>query len=132
VTAPAQHIDPSEEQVKALLAASQTSDNPIVMVNLLKFNDGLGRDSYLRYASEVQPHLDRVGGSILYVGDAHQTVIGAADEPWWDTILLVRYPSRAKFLEMVLDPGYQAIAVHRTRALETSGLIATELWEAQY
>ena len=128
MTALPQHIDPTKEQVRTLVAASEASEDPIVMVNLLKFNDGPGRDSYLRYATEVQPHLNRVGGSILYVGDAHQTVIGSADGPWWDTILLVQYPSRAKFLEMVLDPGYQAIAVHRSQALETSGLIATERW----
>jgi uncharacterized protein (DUF1330 family) len=130
VTTTPQHIDPTPEQVEALLAAASTSDAPIVMINLLKFNAGSGRDSYLRYAAEVQPHLDRVRGSILYVGDAQQTVIG--EQAWWDTIVLVQYPSRAKFLEMVLDPDYQAIAVHRTEALETSGLIATELWDAQY
>ncbi|HYO00512.1 MAG TPA: hypothetical protein VET27_00875 [Mycobacterium sp.] len=51
------------------------------------------------------------------------------DKPWWETIVVVRYPSRAKFLEMALDPGYQEIAVHRSAALESSGLIATDPWD---
>lgn len=122
------HIDPTEAQVQTLMTAAQKSDAPIVMVNLLAFDDEGGRDSYLRYAEAVQPHLKKVGASILYVGDATHTVIGGEDTPWWDTILLVQYPSRAKFLEMVLDPGYQEIAAHRTAALHTSGLIATEQW----
>lgn len=122
------HIDATEAQVQTLVSASQHNDSPIVMVNLLAFNDEGGRDSYRRYAEAVQPHLDRVGASIVYVGDATHTVIGGDDVPWWDTILLVQYPSRAKFLDMVRDPGYQQIAAHRTAALRTSGLIATEQW----
>jgi uncharacterized protein (DUF1330 family) len=124
------HIDATEAQVQTLVTAAQHNDVPVVMVNLLAFNDRGGRDSYLRYAEAVQPHLDRVGASIVYVGDATHTVIGGGDAPWWDTILLVQYPSRAKFLEMVLDPGYQDIAAYRTAALHTSGLIATEQWIA--
>ncbi|AKK30054.1 DUF1330 domain-containing protein [Mycobacterium sp. EPa45] len=124
------HIDATEAQVQTLVTAAQHNDSPVVMVNLLAFNDGAGRDSYLRYAQAVQPHLDRVGASIVYVGDATHTVIGGEDAPWWDTILLVQYPSRAKFLEMVLDPGYRDIAEYRTAALQTSGLIATEQWIA--
>jgi uncharacterized protein (DUF1330 family) len=119
------HIDPSEAQIQALVDAAD-DPSPIVMVNLLAFNDEGGRDSYRRYAEAVQPHLDRVGATVLYAGDARQTVIGDADEPWWDQILLVQYPSRAKFLEMVADDGYRSIAHHRTAALETSALITTQ------
>ncbi|WP_067838917.1 DUF1330 domain-containing protein [Nocardia lijiangensis] len=131
MTATARHIDPTEQQVKTLAEAAKASDEPVMMVNLLAFNDAGGRESYLRYAAEVQPHLDRVGATIVCVADAAQVVIGEGAKPWWDTILIVRYPSRAKFLEMVLDPGYQAISVHRTEALETSGLIATNPWPAE-
>ncbi len=122
------HIEATESQIQRLMMAAQHSDAPIVMVNLLAFNDEGGRDSYLRYAEAVQPHLERVGASILYAGNAGHTVIGGDEAPWWDAILLVQYPSRAKFIEMVLDPGYQEIAAHRTAALHTSGLIATEQW----
>ncbi|MGZ6853349.1 MAG: DUF1330 domain-containing protein [Mycobacteriaceae bacterium] len=130
MSAAERHIDPTESQVQTLITVAQHNDTPIVMVNLLAFNDEGGRDSYLRYADAVQPHLDRVGASTLYVGDATHTVIGGEDAPWWDTILLVQYPSRAKFVEMVLDPDYQEIAAHRAAALHTSGLIATEQWIA--
>ncbi|MGV9661424.1 DUF1330 domain-containing protein [Nocardia niigatensis] len=132
MTTTARHIDPTEQQVQTFVAAAHDSDTPVVMVNLLAFNDVGGRDSYQRYGAEVQPHLDRVGATVVYAGDAAQVVIGGEDTPWWDMILIVAYPSRAKFLEMVLDPGYQAIAVHRTAALQTSGLIATDPWPVQF
>lgn len=122
------HIDPTESQVRTLVTAAQHNAAPIVMVNLLAFDGEDGRDSYRRYAEAVQPHLDRVGASIVYAGDATHTVIGGEDAPWWDAILLVQYPSREKFLDMIRDPGYQEIAAHRTAALQTSGLIATEQW----
>jgi len=126
------HIDPTGSQIRALAEAAGYESGPIVMTNLLRFAGGDGRDGYLRYAREVQPHLDRVGASIVYAGDAGLTVIGDENERWWDTILLVRYPSRAKFLEMVLDPGYQEIAVHRTNALANSALIVTDPWTDEF
>jgi len=43
----------------------------------------------------------------------------------WDDALLVEYPSRAAFLEMVSQPEYLAAAPHRSAALEDSRLIAT-------
>lgn len=122
------HIHPTEEQVAALAAAAEVDQGPIVMTNLLRFDAEGGRERYRRYSVEVQAHLDRVGATVIYAGDARQTVIGADDDTWWDAILLVRYPSRAKFLEMVSDPGYQAIGGYRTAALTNSALIATDPW----
>lgn len=122
------YIEPTEHQVGALLEAAGQTSGPVIMLNLLKFNNEGGRDSYLRYAREVQPHLERVGASIVYVGDAGSVVIGHEGDAWWDTILLVLYPSRSAFLDMVMDPGYQGVSRHRTAALTTSALVATDPW----
>ncbi len=128
MTTTAHHIDPTEEQIAALVDAAETKASPVTMINLLRFDGERGRDSYLRYAAEVGPHLERVGASLVYGGNTAQTLIGDEDTAWWDAIVVVRYPSRAKFLEMVLDEGYQAIAQHRAAALTTSGLVATDEW----
>lgn len=127
--APAAYIDATEEQVATLLATAEASDRPVSMINLLRFREDGGRESYLRYGTEVQPLLDAVGATIDYAGNCGEVVIGADSEAWWDSILVVRYPSRAAFLKMVLSPEYQEVAVHRTHALETSALIATETWD---
>ncbi len=54
------------------------------------------------------------------MGRAGVTVIG--DEEW-DVILLVRYPTRRQFVDMVNDPDYQAIAPIRSAALADSRLV---------
>lgn len=61
------------------------ADQPVVMINLLKFNDTGGVDSYRRYGVEVQPHLERVGGRVVYSGGNPWAVIGDDERPWWDS-----------------------------------------------
>lgn len=103
-------------------------DLPVFMINLLKFNGGDGRDRYLQYGREVQPHLDRVGAAIRYAGIDPHTVIGDADTPWWDAILVVEYPTPQAFVDMVLDEGYQKVHEHRAAALQQGDLVATSRW----
>jgi len=123
------YIEPTDQQVADLVADIESKPGPVTMINLLKFKADGGRHSYLRYAEEVQPHLERVGASVGYAGDAGGVVIGGEDSLWWDSILVVHYPSRAAFVDMVSDPAYLEIAVHRTKALADSRLIATDPWD---
>ena len=125
------HIDPTQQQVDTLVVAAQDFAGPVMMINLLAFIDRGGRASYQRYEQRVAPHLQRVGAKIIYAGNSAQVVIGGEDRPWWDAIVVVQYPSRTKFLEMIMDPGYQAVAVHRSVALQTSVLIATDSWSVE-
>ena len=119
------HIDPTEAQVHAFAARAAAKDGPVQMTNLLAYvDDGT---AYQAYGLAVLPHLERVGASITYAGDADGLLIGG--EPEWDAVLVVRYPSRAAFLEMVTDPGYQEIAHLRTEALRDSRLIPTDAWD---
>ena len=46
----------------------------------------------------------------------------------WDAVLLVRYPSRQAFSDMVRDPAYNAGTHLRTDALEEAVLQATVPW----
>ncbi len=101
---------------------------PVVMVNLLKFKEGGGRDRYLKYTRAVQPHLDRVGGAVRYAGTNAVNIIGDGERPWWDAILVVEYPSSQAFTDMVTDPGYQQIHGHRAAALAQGDLVATSQW----
>ena len=103
-------------------------DAPVVMIHLLKFNAAGGRERYLQYGREVQPHLDRVGASVRYAGTAPVNVIGDGDRPWWDAILIVEYPTPQAFVDMVVDPGYQQVHEHRAAALEKGDLTATSQW----
>ncbi len=128
-------VDPTSDSVKQL-AARVPPDVPVVMLNLLRFRDQAvypadkaqpdrtGREAYAQYGREIQSHLDRVGGKVIWQGEAKHTFIAPPDESW-DEVLLVQYPSRDAFLSMLMSPGYQAITFHRTAALEDARLVVT-------
>jgi uncharacterized protein (DUF1330 family) len=111
-------------------------DQPVVMINLLRYRDRAaypegsgvepcsGRDAYRRYGARSIGFITAVGGEVIWQGSTKAVLIGPTSERW-DKALLVRYPSKRAFLEMVGNPAYQAITFHRTAALEDSRLIAT-------
>jgi uncharacterized protein (DUF1330 family) len=119
-------LEPTAEQMAAL--AARPADAPVVMVNLLKFRADGGIASYARYAQAVVPHLQRVGGKVLYSGSAPTQVIGDGERPWWDAILAVEYPSPAAFIDMVTNEEYLKIHEYRAAGLDRGDLIATSSW----
>jgi len=130
---PESTLDPTSQQLSALSA--DRSEATIVMVNLLRFKhraDGVladesvsGEEAYRRYGEAVASSLARVGGSLEFVGQGKQTVIGPDGERW-DLIALVRYPSRKAFIEMVGDPEFLQKHELRNAALADSRLICSE------
>jgi uncharacterized protein (DUF1330 family) len=116
-------VTPTAEQAAAL--SQLPKEVPVVMINLLEFKRPDGARSYGRYASDVLDHLQRVQARVLYVGEQRQMVIGAGERPWWDSIIVIEYPSIDAFFAMVSDPDYQAVHEHREAGLERAELIAT-------
>ena len=118
---------PNVEQFQQLAAASD--EGPVVMLNLLKFRDGnaldgvAGVEEYRRYGDVALEMIEHQGGRLLWAGTGDQILIGdpAGD---WDAVLLVEYPSRAAFIEMVSTPEYLEAHAHRERALERTVVIA--------
>jgi uncharacterized protein (DUF1330 family) len=94
--------------------SSRLDDGPVTMLNLLAFEPGGGRERYLEYGAAVLPLLEGAGGRVVFQGKAAPAVIG---EDSWDLVLLVEYPTRRAFVEMISSPEYQAIAHLRTEAL---------------
>ncbi len=120
-------IDPRGRDLKAFLA--QDPGGPVVMLNLLRYAEG-GRADYDRYAEALgQTFLPKYGGEVLYAGDG-STALVAEDGQAWDAVLLVRYPSREAFSQMVADPDYQEVTGLRTGALTEAVLQATIPWTA--
>jgi uncharacterized protein (DUF1330 family) len=110
------YIDPTGAQLRAL--AESGIEGPIVMLNLLRFAPDGGAERYARYMEAAAPHLDRVGGTLRFLGDAMATVIGGEE---WDEVLLVEYPSCEAFLAMIAEPDYPSDL--RSAALADSRLI---------
>jgi len=115
-------VDPTQETVQQFIGEDDGA--PIVMLNLLRYDGDEGRAKYMEYAGHTVAHLERVGGEVLYFGDA-ATPLVPNDGEQWDAVILVKYPSRNKFLEMVMHPEYQKITHLRTEALADAVLQPT-------
>ena len=124
-------IEPTPAQLQRL--AGSMEDGPVVMLNLIRFKqraDGIdaedqitGAEAYARYGAAVAEFLANIGARVLFAAQAQESVVGP-DQPEWDMVIAVEYPSRQAFLEMTSDPGYLRIHAHRAAALADARLIA--------
>jgi uncharacterized protein (DUF1330 family) len=113
-------ITPNLDQFQALAAAPD--EGAVVMLNLLKFKEG-GADTYLRYGDAAIGMVEERGGRVLWSGRAEQTLIGDP-AAGWDVVVLVEYPSRAAFIEMVSSPEYLQAHADREAGLERTVVLA--------
>ena len=114
-------IEPTPDQIQAFLAADISG--PIHMLNLLKFKPNGGRESYAKYSGNTLPLLQERGGKVVYHAEGKAAVIGNEQ---WDTIIIVEYPSRDAFFDMIQSEQYQAGQHLRTEALEDSRLVCMQ------
>ncbi|MCK0152114.1 DUF1330 domain-containing protein [Alcanivorax sp. S6407] len=127
-------IDPNPATLPAILD-SLPDDTPIVMLNLLRFRETArykdgeagysGRVAYQKYSEVAFGKVQGVGGEMVWKGRALAGVIAPEGEKW-DSVLLVRYPSKQAFASMLADPEYREATRHRTAALEEARLIAMQ------
>jgi uncharacterized protein (DUF1330 family) len=97
-----------------MVSSAMAEGDTVVMLNLLAFKPEGGRERYEEYGAAVAPLLEKAGARVLFLGDAGTALLG---EDSWDVVLLVEYPSRQAFLDMVGSAEYEAIAHLRTEAL---------------
>ena len=121
-------VDPTGHDLATFLAGDP--DSPVVMLNLLRFTDD-GRETYARYAQAFQETFaPRYGVEVVYAGNG-DTALVADDGQQWDAVLIVRYPSRRAFSQMIADPQYQQITHLRTAALREAVLQPTRPWDSR-
>ncbi len=116
----------SQEGFAAFAGRAGESD-PVVMLNLLAFRPEGGRERYEEYGAAVAPLLEKAGGRIVFLGQPASVLLG---EDSWDLVVLVEYPSRQAFLDMIGSAEYQAIGHLRTEALLKGELHPMEPTEA--
>lgn len=85
---------------------SEDDDSAVVMLNLIRFEPEGGRERYLEYLAMAKPILARFGAKILFGGDG-LPVLTTGDAQAWDALVLVQYPRRSAFRNMVADQEYQ-------------------------
>ncbi len=118
-------IDPRGADLKRYLA--EDPGGPVVMLNLLRFAPDGGRARYAEYVEHFRRTSGPFGAEVLYLGDGLTALVADPGQAW-DAVLLVRYPSRQAFSDMVRDPAYQAGSHLRTEALTEAVLQATTTW----
>ena len=123
----------NDTQLERMRSLSPDEDREFLMVNLIKYRtkakyaDGrktelTGEQANALYAPFE--FLAQIGAEVAFVGRV--TDQKGKTEPRWDQIGIVRYPSRAKFFEMVTSPAFQERAVHKDAGLEFSQVLLTE------
>ena len=100
---------------------SEDSEQPVVMLNLLRFRPDGGRERYLEYLSMAAPLVERYGAEILYAGYG-DAALAAEPGQAWDAVALVRYPTRRAFADMIADPEYHKADPVRLSALDEAVL----------
>lgn len=112
-----------------------TDDGPVTMLNLVKYRpksldgDGSGREAYQRYAAKAQGFVEERGGRVLWAGVVGEAALqeGLTDDGAdWDWALLVYYPNRAAFLDMVTNADYLAANEHRMNGVEKHAILASK------
>jgi uncharacterized protein (DUF1330 family) len=107
--------------------ATVEPDSPVVMLNLLRFAEG-GRELYAQYSQAFSKNIaPRYGVEVVYAGDGSETLVAEPGQQW-DAVLLVRYPSRRAFSQMIADPQYREITHLRRAALSEAVLQPTRPW----
>ena len=125
-------VNPTPEQLQKVLADTP-KDQPVVMLNLLRFRDRAsytdestersGREAYKLYMQEAAACVKAVGAEVIWSGHSVGSLIAPPDESW-DQVLLVRYPSIDAFMAMIESPDYKGVVKHRTAAVRDSRLVA--------
>ena len=62
---------------------------------------------------------------MLWRGDVRSTFIAPKEEQW-DEVLLVHYPNRQAFINMISSSAYKETMLHRTAAIADSRLIESK------
>lgn len=105
-------------------------DAPVTMLNLMRFRErsldgrGSGWDAYLRYSALAIKQIRARGGTIMWTGTADAVALGVADRHRWDYVALVRYPSRAAFIDMMTSPQYAAANIERENGCVDHAILA--------
>jgi len=115
------HIERTPEQTDVL--KNMNLDGPVQMLNMLRYKPETGRDSFAKYAANTGPLLKAVGGKVVYQSEARTVLIG--DEEW-DDILIVEYPSKDAYLEMITSEKYQSGVHFRREALLDARLVCMQ------
>ena len=121
-------IDPDYE---ATLSNTPTDeDGPVWMVNLMKYRDVAeyadGRVTTLsgKEADDAYAPFEafaEVGAELVFLADVDTQLLG--DEPQWDRVAVVKYPTRRAFVDMSASKVFEDSHVHKDAGMDQTIVI---------
>ena len=96
---------------------------PLDMVNVLRFKHNK-RSEYEKYAKAIFGFMKDFGMEVIYSGDVFATILG--EDEFFHHVIIMRYPSKEKFIEFSASENWKAVEHHRTEGLESQWLLATK------
>jgi uncharacterized protein (DUF1330 family) len=99
---------------------------PFVMVDLLAFADESAEVRYRADFADPALALTRaLGGELLWEGRLEGIVAGRARDEW-PVVMLIRYPSRSAFIDLVTSSEYRALGDARSEAVVRTAVLAAD------
>ena len=77
---------------------------------------------YTAWIDAVLPRLSQVGARIVWVGNGAEPIVGEPSRRW-DSIVVVEFPSRDAFLDLVQASGW-----NRVEGLRVAGMDQNEIY----
>jgi hypothetical protein len=124
--------DEAEKLIPQLRLWAEADDGgPVYMVNLNRYFpelrrypgtpefDGTPQEGHARYQKSLTSKVLRLPGYPMISGlvQGPKLMTTRPDEPNWDHMSFVRYPSRRKFLDLLSDPYYAEVVPYKFMAL---------------
>jgi len=106
-------------------------DGPVWMVNLMRYRDVAdyadGRETTLTGKQADDAYfpieaLREVGAEIVFAADVDMQLLG--DEPQWDRVAVVKYPTRRSFMDMQALESFQTKHDHKDAGMQQTIIIA--------
>jgi hypothetical protein len=133
-------LEDRDEFIARLRAWGENDDGrPVYMLNLMRFfdqlksfpgapNGGTPQDANAHYESTVTPMLVKMGGYPILAGESTRLrhaggpqsnlMVYRPDLDNWDRVLVVRYPGRRSFFELITNPEYLKVMPYKLASLE--------------
>ena len=125
------NFKPDDSQLATL--ASLDPDAPVAALNLFQFNeraqyspddeeygtdaaDVSGPEAFARYVATAGQVLADLGGRVAFSTTVEQVMIGPSDPPWHAAAIMF-FPTRKAFIQMTMNPDFQAASRHRKAGL---------------
>ena len=118
---------------RRLASTSPDEEGPVWMVNLMSYRSAAdyadGRDSVIsgREADDLYTPtapLAAVGAEIVFAADVQDQLLG--DEPKWDRVAVVKYPTRRSFIDMQQRDDFQRLHEHKDAGMARTIVMGTQ------